>query len=97
MVLVMLQTFPGAITAITNEVLLLACRPGGFWRILCWLSFFLKPDTFGGVCSIADVSLLLFNLTIWGQELTDLRLNRQYFHKGKPAACLAAAMGKGWR
>lgn len=93
----MLQTFPRAIMALTNEVLLLASRPGQFLGILHWLSIFLKPDTFGGVCSTADVSLLLFYLATWGQEVADLRLDRQYFYKGKPAASLAAGMGKGWR
>lgn len=97
MVPAMLQTLPGAIMAVRNEVLLLASRPGQFLGILHWLSIFLKPGTFGGVCSTADVSLLLFNLATWGQEVADLRLDRQYFHTGKPAAYLSAGMGKGWR
>lgn len=83
--------------AVMNEVLLLASRPAQFLGILHWLSIFLKPDTFGGVCSTADVSLLLFNLATRGQEVADLRLGRQYFPEGKPAAYLAAGMGKGWR
>lgn len=97
MVSATLQIFPEVVVAVTNEVLLLASRPGQFLGILHWLSIFLKPDSFGGVCSTADLSLLLFNLATWEQEVADLRLDRQYFYKGKPAACLAAGMGKGWR
>jgi len=38
---------------------------------------------FGGVCSTAGVSLLLFNLAAWGQEVADLKLEMEYFCRGK--------------
>lgn len=82
--------------AVMNVMLLLACRPGQILEILHWFSIFLKQTPLE-VFAVQLMPLLLFNLAAWGQEVANLRLNRQYFHKGKPGACLAAGMGKRWR
>lgn len=82
--------------AVMNVMLLLACRPGQILEILHWFSIFLKQTPLE-VFAVQLMPLLLFNLAAWGQEVANLRLNRQCFHKGKPGACLAAGVGKRWR
>lgn len=47
---------------------------------------------FGGVDSAAGVSLLLFNLAAEGQAAADLKLEREYFCRGK----LISMKGRAW-